>query len=335
MHAPAFWYPDPEAPLPLAPKLLAPLGGLYGSIARRRMLRPGIRLPVPVLCLGNFVVGGAGKTPAAIALAKRLAGTGVFFLSRGYRSAAEHGPPLRVEPRHLAAEVGDEALLLARTAATIVSADRAAAARLAIAEGAGVLILDDGLQDPALEKDIRLAVVDGASGVGNGLCLPAGPARAPLAAQIDFVSAVVIVGAGLPGAKIAARARAAGKPVVAARLVADAAVAAELKGRRIYAFAGIGRPQKFYAALSALGAEVVGTASFPDHHPYRGGEIARLQRAARRANARLVTTEKDLARGGLWDPDLPQPVALPVEMRFSDPDLLDTILRDVMRGSAS
>lgn len=343
MRAPSFWWqnlnPSTSALDLLAPKLLAPLSFLYAGIAGRRMLQPGLRLSIPVLCVGNFVVGGAGKTPAAIALAKRLAGSGekVFFLARGYRSAAEHGPPLRVDPlRHGAAEVGDEALLLARVAPTIVCADRVAAGRLAIEQGAGLLILDDGLQNPTLEKDLRLAVVDAATGIGNGLCLPAGPLRAPLSAQIEFVTAVVVVGVGALGAEIAERACAAGKPVVSAKLVADEAVAAKLKGQRIYAFAGIAHPEKFFATLADLGAEVVATASFPDHHLYEPSEIARVQRAARQEGALLVTTEKDLVRlAGRSDRiDPSPPIALPVEMRFSDAELLDRLLAGAPRNAA-
>jgi tetraacyldisaccharide 4'-kinase len=333
-RAPSFWdASDASEPERWAPRLLAPLSLPYAMIAGRRMAKAGVRLPVPVLCLGNFVVGGAGKTPAAIALAKRLAGRGEapIFLSRGYGSTAERGPPLRVDPHlHQAAEVGDEALLLAEVAPTIVSADRVAAGLLAIAQGASLLILDDGLQNPALEKDLRLGLVDAETGVGNGFCLPAGPLRAPLAAQIDFVSALVIVGSGAPGEEIAARARAAGKPVINARLVADEAIAAKLKGQRVCAFAGIGRPEKFFATLAEIGAQIVGMEAFPDHHLYRGGEIAALQRAARRQDALLVTTEKDLVRlagrGDLIDPGLPRPLALPVEMRFSEAELLDRLL---------
>jgi len=345
LRAPSFWWqdfhPDASAADLFALKLLTSFGTLYGGVAGRRMVRSGIRLPIPVLCVGNFVVGGAGKTPAAIALAKRLAGTGenVFFVSRGYRSAAEHGRPLRVDPlRHGAAEVGDEALLLAQVAPTILCADRVAAGRLAVEQGASVLILDDGLQNPALEKDMRLAIVDAATGIGNGLCLPAGPLRAPLSVQIEFVTAVVIVGAGTPGAEIAERARAAGKPVLTAELTPDAAIAARLKGQRVYAFAGLARPEKFYATLADLGAEIVGTASFPDHHLYRRAEMTSLQRAARGENALLVTTEKDLirlaGRSDMIDPDLPPPIALPVEMRFSDARPLEALLAAATHGGA-
>jgi tetraacyldisaccharide 4'-kinase len=334
LRAPSFWW---QAPGLVANLLMSP-AFLYGEIAGRRMGSRGIRLPIPVICVGNFVIGGAGKTPTAIALAKRLVAERVYFLARGYRSAAGRRPPLRVDPmRHNAAQVGDEALLLAEVAPTIVSSQRVAAARLAIAQGASLLILDDGLQNPALEKNLRLAVVDAAAGVGNGLCLPAGPLRVPLAAQIDFISAAIIVGEGAAGSKIATAARAAGKPVLNAELVPDPAVAAKLRGQRVYAFAGIAHPEKFYAALGGLGAEIAGTAAFPDHHLYRRREIVGLQRAARQQDALLLTTQKDLVRlagENLADPAFPPPIALPVEMRFSDSQLLDELLGGVLHHEA-
>lgn len=329
---PAFWWHNEQSGSRRLRAALAPLGMIYGRIAERRMRRTGLRLPLPVLCVGNLVVGGAGKTPMALVLAKRLIATGEkpWILSRGYRSAAEHGPPVVVDPDlHLAVEVGDEPLLLARVARTIVSADRIAAAHLAVRRGASVLILDDGLQNPALEKDLRLIVVDAVTGVGNGLCLPAGPLRAPLAAQLDFASALVIVGEGAQGACIAEKARSLGKPIIAAQLVVAEAMAARLANRRVYAFAGIGRPGKFFATLTDLTAEIVGTASFPDHYAYRRDDIARLQRAAREADALLVTTEKDEVRLRPWkamiDGALPAPTPVPIEMAFSNPALLDDL----------
>jgi tetraacyldisaccharide 4'-kinase len=336
---PAFWWRDRPA---AAARLLAPLAAAYGSIAAWRMRRQGFRASLPVLCVGNFVVGGAGKTPVAMALAQRLmaAGEKPWILSRGYGSAAEHGPPIRVDPQnHRAEEVGDEALLLARVAPTLVSADRIAAAQLAAAGGAKLLILDDGLQNPALEKDLRLIVVDAQAGIGNGLCLPAGPLRAPLQAQLEWASAVLIVGEAAQGARLADAAQCLGKPVLQARLVIPADQAAGLAGRRVYAFAGIGRPAKFFASLAEIGAEVVAGRGFPDHYAYRRDDILRLQRAANAADACLVTTEKDFARlrplAGFVAPDLPAPLPIPVEMVFLNPAPLDALLDEIIRARAS
>lgn len=337
MRAPAFWWQDKAGS---AAAFLAPAAALYGAVTGRRMMREGLRLPMPVLCIGNFVVGGAGKTPAAITLAKQVIASGkkVFFLSRGYRSAAEHRAPQLVDPaRHKAADVGDEALLLARVAPTIACADRVAAARLAVSQGAEIIILDDGLQNPSLHQDLRLAVVDGETGVGNGLCLPAGPLRAPLAIQLHRVDAVLIVGDGDAGAKIAEQARALDKPVIHAGLFVDEAIAKKLAGQRVYAFAGIGRPSKFYASLSALGAEIVGTKDFPDHHPYRRAEIADLQRIAQSHDAILVTTEKDFVRlagrDDGFDPRFPAPMPVPVEIRFFEERFFERAFASLVAAS--
>jgi tetraacyldisaccharide 4'-kinase len=293
-----------------------------------------MRLPLPVICVGNFVVGGAGKTPAALALGRHLIACGEepFFLSRGYRSRAERGGPTRVDPsRHSAADVGDEALLLAKIAPTIVGADRVAGGRLALAQGATLLILDDGLQNPSLEKDLRLVLVDGEAGLGNGYCLPAGPLRAPLAAQMNLASAVIIVGEGAARPSLAARARAAARPVIGADLRIREDAARGLAGRRVYAFAGIALPQKFYASLARAGAEIVGTSNFPDHHPYDGQEIRALQRMAQDRRASVATTEKDMVRLSdrelaLLDPALPPPRAVPVSLEFADTDLVSDII---------
>src|SRR5208283_4813921 len=170
-------------------RLLQPVGALYGAVAARRMRRPGARVGAPVVCVGNFVAGGAGKTPTALELARLLISDGrrVAFLSRGY-GGARRAEPLQVDPTlHSAAIVGDEPLLLARVAPCWVGPDRVRSARMAVEAGADVLVLDDGLQNPALEKTLAFAVVDGEAGFGNGLCVPAGPLRAPLAAQAPMV----------------------------------------------------------------------------------------------------------------------------------------------------
>lgn len=333
-QSPSFWWQDkPRGLSRIAVAGLAPIAAAYGFTVARRMRQPGARSLVPVLCVGNFVVGGAGKTPMALALAQHLiaAGENPWFLSRGYGSAAEHGPPVAVDPdRHAAQGVGDEALLLARIAPTLVSANRVAAAKIAAARGAGILILDDGLQNPSIEKDLRFAIVDATAGIGNGLCLPAGPLRAALLAQIEFASALVIVGDGTQGADLAGQARRCGKPVIKARLTIPPDVATDLAGRRVYAFAGMGHPQKFFASLVEVGAHITGSISFPDHYAYRRADIADLQRAAKARDALLVTTEKDFVRlrpyGDFVDPASPEPTPIPVAMRISDTRMLDRLL---------
>ncbi|MEH3061617.1 MAG: tetraacyldisaccharide 4'-kinase [Methylobacterium radiotolerans] len=291
MRPPAFWAAGPDHP---AARALAPVGAAYGALAARRMDRPGARACCPVLCLGNFTLGGAGKTPAALAVAGLVAelGAAPAFLSRGY--GGQLAGPVRVDPaHHAAADVGDEPLLLARLAPTIVARDRPAGAALCRSLGADVVVMDDGLQNPSLTKDLSLAVVDGPAGLGNGLPFPAGPLRAPLARQWPHVGGLIVIGDGAGGEAVARAAARRGLPVHRARLVPETD---DLAGRRCLAFAGIGRPEKFFATLAEAGAVIVGTHPYPDHHPYRARELAALSEAARRLDAALVTTEKDAVR---------------------------------------
>ena len=295
MRPPGFWTKGPGHP---AARCLAPLGAVYGALVARRMGHPGAEAGCPVVCLGNFTLGGAGKTPASLAVARVLAelGRAPAFLTRGYGGRSVG--PVRVDPaRHAAAEVGDEPLLLARRAPTVVSRDRPAGAALCRSLGADVVVMDDGLQNPALAKDLSLAVVDGLAGVGNGLPFPAGPLRAPLARQWPHVAGLIVVGDGAPGDALAREAARRGLPVHRARLIRKTEdPAGDLAGRRCLAFAGIGRPEKFFVTLAEAGAEIAGTRSFPDHHPYREAELAALAAEAQDLGADLVTTEKDAVR---------------------------------------
>jgi len=288
MKPPAFWN---RSGLPA--RLLAPLGAMTAAITARRVARPGWRAPVPVLCIGNVTTGGTGKTPIVLDFAARLraGGAAVHILTRGYGGRLRG--PVRVGPaRHTAAEVGDEALLLAAAAPCWVGADRAAAARAAIAAGAGVLLLDDGLQNPGLAKDCSVLVIDGETGFANRLLLPAGPLREPVHAAASRCRAAVMMGADRTGA---ASLLPAGLPVVEARLEPGPAMRA-MAGQPVFAFAGIGRPDKFFATLREAGLTLAGTRPFADHHPYTVREMAALRRDAAACGATLVTTEKDFAR---------------------------------------
>ncbi len=294
MRPPDFWN---DAKGTFAARALAPGAWIWTAAgrARRALTRPW-RAPVKVLCIGNLVAGGAGKTPLALDLARRILARGhaVHFLTRGHGGRA--AGPLRVDPQtHGFADVGDEALLLARVAPTWVGGDRVESARAACADGARVLIMDDGFQNPSLEKDLSVVAVDGASGFGNGRVMPAGPLREPIVDGLHRAGVVVIVGADETGAadKIAAIRPA--LPVLRARMI-PGAEAARLKGRTVFAFAGIGRPDKFFATVAAAGATLRGTAAFPDHHPFAAGEIEDVQRRAASLGAMPLTTEKDAAR---------------------------------------
>lgn len=288
-RAPAFWARDGG----LA-RLLSPLEPLTRALTARRVARGGWRAEVPVICCGNVTVGGAGKTTLALDLAARLTamGVAVHVLLRGYGGAAKG--VRRVGPGDDAALVGDEALLLAQVAPTWTGADRAASARAAIAAGARVLLMDDGLQNPTLEKDLSLLVIDGAVGFGNGRLLPAGPLREPVAAAAARSEAAVLIGADATGALARLPP---GLAVWRAELVQDASIAA-LAGQRVLAFAGIGRPGKFFEPLAAAGAVVVERVAFPDHHPYSVAEQRALLEKAEALDAVPVTTPKDACTPG-------------------------------------
>ncbi len=323
MKTPGFWY-RPAGPLAW---LLAPLGGLYGlSVLWRFATTAAQRVGVPVVCVGNLVAGGAGKTPVAIAVAEALAARGrcVHFLTRGHGGALRG--PLRVDPaRHSAAEIGDEALLLAEHAPTWVARDRVAGAREAEAAGAHVLVMDDGFQNPHLAKDLSLVVVDGTAGFGNGFQIPAGPLREPVARGLVRAEAVVVVGDDHAGITT----RVTPTPALGARLQP---IDTRLSGQRVLAFAGIGRPEKFFTTLRGLGSDVVETVAFADHHPYTEAEAHCLLDRAEALAARAVTTTKDAIR---LPPALRQRVStLPVRLVWTDESAVAAMLDRLQPGQS-
>lgn len=315
-HPPGFWRRDG-----VIPRLLSPFSAITEVLTARRVARRGWRAPVPVICCGNVTVGGAGKTTVALDIGRRLLARGcdLHFVLRGYGGSVRG--PHRVGSGDTAALVGDEALLLAEMAPTWVGADRAGSARAASAAGAQVLVMDDGLQNASLQQDVALLVIDGATGFGNGRLLPAGPLREPVAAAVSRCAAAVLIGddahgvaAGLP------------IPVLRARLVPGAEVA-ELRGRRVVAFAGIALPDKFFAMLKAAGVELADAVPFPDHHPYSDADFARL--IASDSGGLLVTTPKDAVR-------LPAAArsrvhVVGVALAWEPADVLETFLHDQLR----
>ncbi len=330
MHAPEFWARDGGGGA--IARTLAPLGAAYGLAGKLRneWVTPW-RAPVPVVCVGNLVAGGAGKTPTALALAARFARAGrrVHLLARGY--GGREAGPLRVDPaRHDARAVGDEALLLARAAPSWIARDRIRGARAAVEAGAEVIVMDDGLQNPSLEKDVSLVVVDGGFGFGNGRLIPAGPLREPIARGLARADALVLIGEDRTG--VLERLAPGGPPVLRAELV-PGPEAETLAGRAVVAFAGIGRPEKFFETLDRIGCNLVSRRGFADHHRYRASEIARLAEAARAANAVLVTTEKDATRlpPGARDGVL----VLTVSLAWDEPQALDGILTSALGAAGA
>ena len=291
MREPKFWWRDGTG------GLLAPLSAVYGAVAAARMQSTGRQVGVPVICVGNLTVGGAGKTPAALAVAHLLLAVHErpFFLSRGY--GGKLAGPVRVDPSfHHAADVGDEPLMLARLAPTIVARDRVAGARVARSAGSSVIVMDDGFQNPSLIKDLAILLVDGRRGIGNGRIIPAGPLRAPLEIQIARAQALVVVGPPDGAAKILDTARRYGVTVFHGRLEADRNSLAALGKRKVLAFAGIGNPDKFFATLTEASIDVDERSSFPDHHRYTAADAQALIARAQAQNLVLITTEKDHVR---------------------------------------
>jgi tetraacyldisaccharide 4'-kinase len=315
MKTPAFWYKKPGA---LA-WLLWPLGCVYGVVTAWRMQKKGMRVDLPVICVGNFTAGGAGKTPVVLMLADALSKRGErpFVISRGYGGKL-HGP-VRVDlHHHTVNDCGDEPLLLAAHVPTVVARNRVEGAAFAQKWGATVLLLDDGLQNARLSKDFTIAVVDGVVGNGNGFCVPSGPLRAPLTAQLPFVDAILVIGRE-PGLPIF---QTANKPVMDGQLQPDADAVASLCGLRLLAFAGIGRPEKFFETLRQSGLDVVQTHAFADHHPYSLADISALRREAAYKKLTLVTTEKDMVRVGSPKEDIR---CLPVLLELAEDTLLEQV----------
>lgn len=332
MREPSYWWEKPG----LVSRLLWPAAFVYGTIAASRMRRAGQSAGIPVVCVGNFTLGGTGKTPTVIALVKWLTSTGEkpFVLSRGYGGTLSG--PVRVDATvHRAADVGDEPLLLVRHAPVIVAHDRVAGAALAKEQGATVIVMDDGLQNPSLTKDFVLAVVDGRRGLGNASVFPAGPLRAPLSTQLEFVDAILVVGKGAGVARITAFARDHDRPLFHARLAPKAEAIKEIGRKKVLAFAGIGDPEKFFSTLAEAGIEAMGEESFPDHHAYTLADAERL--LARADAGRLVplTTEKDMARLAGSDGALATLRArskdLPVSLMIEDEDALRKLMRKAVR----
>lgn len=326
-EAPPFWWEKPD----WRALALSPLASLYGAVAGRRIRRahpPAIS--APVLCIGNFTVGGAGKTPTAIAFAKAAAASGLRpgIVSRGYGGA--YSGAHRVDPDHDSAHlVGDEPLLLARHAPVVVSTDRFAGAQQLQVAQCDFIIMDDGFQSARLHFDYALMVVDAGRGIGNGHVLPAGPLRAPLVDQLVRTDAVLKIGRGEGGDMVVRRAARAAKPIHEAIL--QPVALSGVKGP-LLAFAGIGDPGKFYATLSDSGAAVAATRSFPDHHPYTEDDVAELTREAAEKGLQLVTTAKDHVRllgGGAAAKKLADEIlVLEVELSFGQPQMPLNIIRE-------
>ena len=299
---------------------LIPAGWIVTLIGRhRQQMGRSEPVPVPLICVGNLTVGGAGKTPVALDIGSRLQARGVrsHFLTRGYKGQLK-GPVMVDMKLHTYEDVGDESLLLARRSPCFVSTDRPAGARAAAANGAQVVVMDDGFQNPSIQKALSLVVVDGGYGFGNCRVIPAGPLREPIKDGLMRADAIILIGP--PFLEIDTE-----KPILRAKM--QPVCGDEILGKRVIAFAGIGRPEKFFEGLRKLGAEVISTHSFPDHHPYSIHEIETILAKKKRDEDLIVTTEKDMVRLPLTM--LKSIITLPVEIKWENEELIEALLGKV------
>ncbi|SHL24324.1 lipid-A-disaccharide kinase [Roseovarius marisflavi] len=335
MKAPAFWFRPRKRP-GLKARLLTPLGALYARAIRQRLAQgEGWRAPVPVICVGNINAGGTGKTPTVLAVISRLHARNKepVILSRGHGGAL--GGPVEVDPRnHTAADVGDEPLLAAAFGPTWISRDRAAGARALLAaaqeedsDEVDCIVMDDGLQNPDLIKDISIVVVDAVKGFGNGRCIPAGPLREPVKAGMARADLLLSIGPQSAQERFVAEW---GSDITVPHLrgqLEPLKTGMEWKGAKLLAFAGIGHPGKFFATLRSLGATLARCEALEDHQPLSPALMTRLEHEASVLGAQLVTTEKDAVR---LPPDFRRKVlTLPVRLIVEDWGPFDAALARV------
>jgi tetraacyldisaccharide 4'-kinase len=309
MRTPKFWY-QPRGILSI---LLAPLSWLYqlGDKINQALKPNAYKSPLPVICVGNATAGGGGKTPTVIALTKILSDYNIALLTRGYGGNITE-PTIVDLKAHTTAQVGDEALLLAQHATTIICRNRAEGAKMAEQNNANIIIMDDGLQNNSLHKDITFLVIDRQIDFGNNKVIPAGPLRAPLKTTLNKSDAVICIGA----------------PLQSDLPVFESAIEPQNNihpSTQYIAFAGLAIPDKFKNTLLDLNASLIGWYPFADHHAYTNDDIQELKDIAKEKSATLITTEKDFVR---LSPEQKENIeTLPIALRFKDEEAITHFIR--------
>lgn len=325
-RTPSFWYqPLPQMPWPL--RLLAPLHNLYGTVHNlRKTFSKPYKSRIPVICIGNLTAGGSGKTPTALALMKLIRDQGLAqnpcFLSRGY-GGQESGPLLVNPSTHRFSDVGDEPLLLARAAPVIVSRNRKHGAQYAEAHGHDLIIMDDGLQNTSLQHDIKIVVVDSATGFGNGLTIPFGPLREPVTSGLKNIDALIRIGDGkadIPRHSV----------IIQAHISATSPLP---PGTHVMGFCGLGQPEKFRKTLEDLNLNIIDFFALPDHYAYTERDLERLKEESERNHARLITTEKDMLRIPPAFAADNEVAVVPIHLTFTSSDTLLSLIRHKIKTS--
>ena len=333
-EAPPFWWQKPG----WQAVFLSPFSWIYGRVSARRMELPASEfVSVPVICVGNFVAGGAGKTPTVLALVKCAKAMKMKpgILSRGYGGGVSVTTLVNLK-RHNSRDVGDEPLLLAKAATTVVSIDRPAGAHLLMEKGCDLIIMDDGFQNPSLYKDFCVVVVDAMRGIGNGFTHPAGPLRVPISRQLPFADAVLVIGEGEGAGKVIRLAAKSAKPIQLAKVAIKNQ--GRFKGKWLLAYAGIGDPQKFFSSLELAGAEIVERRIFGDHHHFHDDEMEELMAKAKKQRLSLVSTSKDMARlkghGKISQKLVRQTDVAEIELTFDDPKFAERLITKAVNSAS-
>lgn len=322
MRTPKFWFQDKSFLI----TLLKPASVVYAALTKRRVKKQGYKSSLPVICVGNIFVGGVGKTPVCLALGELLHqhDSSFYFLNNGYK--AEKQGVIVDRRAHTALDVGDEALLLNEMAPTVVSSNRAKGAKLAEKWGAKAIIMDDGFQNPTLKKDFSFVVIDGKKGFGNNHVLPAGPLREPVLEGLKRANAIILVGEDTWGVRFYLQRNGIDLPIITGHFQLDETVVSLFRDKQVFAFAGLGNPQKFYQSLTAVGIQVQGSEDFPDHYHYTRFDIEDLRKKAK--GLPLLTTEKD---GVKLSKDMRQNIfVMPGQFVFDEPETVWNLIKGVL-----